>query len=170
MTLAVEEITPRVDEICSHYPEAESSLIEVLHDVSSEFHYLPPDALKRVSENLGVPIAKVYAVATFYKGFSLVPRGEKVIRVCKGTTCHVRGADRNIDEIKRILGISPGETTDDLRFTLEVVNCVGTCAMAPVIVVNDKYYGNAGAATVREILGVEPGQAVSSEADEGGDA
>ena len=169
MTLTLEEVTPRVDEICSRYPKAESSLIEILHDVSSEFHYLPPDALRRVSANLGVPIAKVYAVATFYKGFSLKPRGEKVIRVCKGTACHMRGADRNIDEIRALLGIGPGETTEDLKFTLEVVNCVGACAMAPLVLVNDKYYRNAGAATIREIVGAGSTGEVPSEEDEGGD-
>ena len=159
------KVISKVDEICAAYPGKESSLIEVLHDISSEYNFLPADALKRVSDNLGVPIAKVYAVATFYKGFSLKPRGKKIIRVCKGTACHVRGGDRNIEELERLIGLHPGETSDDLEYTLEIVNCVGACAMAPVVVVNEKYYRNAGPSDMRVITG----QAESGETDEGGD-
>jgi NADH-quinone oxidoreductase subunit E len=165
MTVAEETVIPKVDEICGRYSTKESSLIEVLHDISAEYNYLPADALRRVSGNLGLPIARVYAVATFYKGFSLKPRGKKIIRVCKGTACHVRGADRNIEEIQRLLGISPGETTADLEYTLEVVNCVGACAMAPVVVVNEKYYRNATQSDIRRITGAESGE----DEDEGGD-
>ncbi len=153
MTVTMESAIAVVDEICANHPPKESSLIEILHDISGEFNYLPADALKRVSENLDVPIAKVYGVATFYKGFSLKPRGKKIIRVCKGTACHVRGADSNIEELERLLGIKPGETTDDLEYTLEVVNCVGACAMAPVVVVNDKYIRNASPSDMREFVG-----------------
>ncbi len=169
MTITRESVVARVDDISAKYPPIESSLIEILHDVSIEYNYLPGDALKRVSENLGIPIAKVYAVATFYKGFSLEPRGKKIIKVCKGTACHVRGGDRNIDEIKRLLGIGPRETTEDMKFTLEVVNCVGTCAMAPVIVVKDKYYGNATPSTIQEIIGSDSMETDTGEALEGGD-
>jgi NADH-quinone oxidoreductase subunit E len=165
MTVTAVDIGAGVDRVCEKYPHEESSLIEVLHDISSEFHYLPAEALKRTSEVLGVPLAKVFAVATFYKGFSLKPRGEKVIRVCKGTACHVRGGDRNLDEFKRMIGIDPGETTEDMRFTLEVVNCVGACAMAPVVVVNEKYYRNASPNTVKAIV---TGKEIE-ESDEGGD-
>lgn len=152
MSLKPEEVIKKTRDIVARYPARESSLIEVLHDISSEFNYLPAEALKETSTGLGVPLAKVYAVATFYKGFSLEPRGRHIIRVCKGTTCHVRGTDRNIDEFKRCAGLEPGKTTEDLSFTLEIVNCVGACAMAPVIVVDGKYYGDAGPETVHEIL------------------
>ncbi len=165
MTVAVEGIDAKVTEICANYPGNGSSLIEVLHDISSEYNYLPADAIRRTSENLGVPLSKVYAVATFYKGFSLEPKGKNIIRVCKGTACHVRGADRNIEEIERLLGIGPGETTEDLKYTLEVVNCVGTCAMAPVVVVDDDYYANASPITIQEIVSGRP----SAQGDEGGD-
>lgn len=165
MTLTIEDIASRVDSICSNYAAKEASLIEVLHDISSEFRYLPADALIFTSEILGVPISKVYAVATFYKGFSLEPRGKQVIRVCKGTACHVRGADRNLDEVKRLIGIGAGETSEDMEFTLEVVNCVGACAMAPVVVVNDKYYRNATPDIMKAIV---TGEEVV-ESDEGGD-
>ncbi|HEX9744632.1 MAG TPA: NAD(P)H-dependent oxidoreductase subunit E [bacterium] len=152
MTITAEDIRPKVDEICGRYPSEEASLIEVLHDISEEFRWLPGDALKRASENLEIPIARVYAVATFYKGFSLTPRGEKVVKVCKGTACHVRGADRCIEEFERLLEIEMGETTEDMKYTIEIVNCVGACAAAPVIVVNDKYYKNSSAHTVHDIL------------------
>jgi NADH-quinone oxidoreductase subunit E len=165
MTIAVDSVTSKVDEICANFPAEESSLIEVLHDISKEYNYLPADALRRVSGKLGVPISKVYAVATFYAGFSLKPRGKKIIRVCKGTACHVRGADRNLEELERLLAIHPGETTSDLEYTLEVVNCVGACAMSPVVVVNKKYYRNASPTDMRVITGAEAGVI----SDEGGD-
>lgn len=167
MTLTRASVISTVDQICSNYPAKESSLIEILHDISAEFRYLPADALRRVSENLGVPISRIYGVATFYKGFSLKPRGKKLIRVCEGTACHVRGADRNIDEIERLLGIHPGETSSDLEYTLEVVSCVGACAMAPVVVVNDKYYRNASPSDMRRIAGM--GGDADEDKDEGGD-
>jgi len=168
MKVDSETIEAKTREICAAYPPRESSLIEVLHDINSEYNYLPAEALKIASEYLGVPLAKVYAVATFYKGFSLKPRGKHIIRVCKGTACHVRGADRNIDEIKRCIGLEPGQTTEDLKYTLEIVNCVGACAMAPVIVVNNKYYRNSTPETVHEILGITTASA-SSDTSEGGD-
>jgi NADH-quinone oxidoreductase subunit E len=166
MTIAVESVINKVDEICATYPMEESSLIEVLHDISIEFNFLPADALNRVSENLGVPISKVYGVATFYAGFSLEPRGKKIIRVCKGTACHVRGGDRNIEELERLLGIKQGETTSDLEYTLEIVNCVGACAMAPVVVVNKEYIRNASPNDMRKITGAS----YIEDEDEGGDA
>jgi len=168
MTITADSVIAKVNEICAGYQAKESSLIEVLHDISAEYNFLPADALRRVSENLDVPIAKVYGVATFYKGFSLKPRGKKIIRVCKGTACHVRGGDRNIDELERLLGIKPGETTDDLEYTLEIVNCVGACAMAPVVVVNKEYIRNAGPSDMRRVTG--GGDAIVDEEDEGGDA
>ena len=148
-----QDISAKMDEICSRYPKAESSLIEILHDISHECHWLPPETLKYASDYLGVPISKVYAAATFYKGFSVTPKGENIVRVCKGTACHVRGADRCVEEFRRLLNIEMGETTEDMKYTVEVVNCVGACAAAPVIVVNDKYYKGASAFTVHEILG-----------------
>jgi NADH-quinone oxidoreductase subunit E len=169
MTIALQDITSKTKEICERYPLKESSLIEVLHDITSEFNYLPEDAIKETSACLGVPLAKVYAVATFYKGFSLEPRGKYVIKVCKGTACHVRGADRSIDEFKRCLDLEPGETSEDMKYTLEVVNCVGACAMAPVIVVNNKYYRNTTAETVHEILGISKPVMADADSGEGGD-
>jgi NADH-quinone oxidoreductase subunit E len=167
MTIVVDEVVSKTKDICSEYPAQESSLIEILHDITTEFNYLPEDSLREVSRCLGVPIARVYAVATFYKGFSLEPRGMYVIKVCTGTACHVRGADRNIDEIKRCIDLEPGQTSEDMKYTIDVVNCVGACAMAPVIIVNKKYYRNSSAETVHEILGMA--SAKPAESDQGGD-
>jgi NADH-quinone oxidoreductase subunit E len=172
MSIAKKDIVAKTIEICSGYPADESSLIEVLHDISGEYNYLPEDAIKQISKSLGVPLARVYAVATFYKTFSLVPRGKFIIKVCTGTACHVRGADRNLDEIHRCVGLEPGHTTDDFQFTLEVVNCVGACAMAPVILVNRKYYRNASAETVHEFLSgrpVCPRPSDDGDSDQGGE-
>jgi NADH-quinone oxidoreductase subunit E len=116
-------------------------LIAVLQDIQREFHYLPKEALYETSAELGVPLSKVYSVATFYNAFSLKPRGENIIRICQGTACHIKGADLLLDQLEAGLGITAGETSEDMKYTIEVVNCVGACAMAPVMIVNDKYHG-----------------------------
>ena len=123
----------------SGHPEL---LIAVLQDIQREFRYLPREALTEVAVALGVPLSKVYGVATFYNAFSLTPKGEKIVRVCQGTACHIKGADLIQEHLETGLGIKPGETSEDLKYSLEVVNCLGVCAMAPVVVVNDKMHGN----------------------------
>jgi NADH-quinone oxidoreductase subunit E len=130
-------------------PEA---LIEVLQDVQREYRYLPRAALDRVAEALGVPLSKVYAAATFYAAFSLTPKGENTVRLCKGTACHVRGAETLEEEIAAAVGIGAGETSADLKFTFETVNCLGACAMAPVVVLNGVYHGNVRPGTVEKLL------------------
>jgi NADH-quinone oxidoreductase subunit E len=132
----------QVKQIINRSPQHPGSLIAVLQDIQREFHYLPREALSETSAALGVPLSKVYSAATFYNAFSLIPRGEKIIRVCQGTACHIKGADLVLDQLESNLGIKPGENTPDLKYTIEVVNCVGACAMAPVMIVNDKYHGN----------------------------
>ncbi len=116
-------------------------LIMILQDIQQEFHYLPKESIRHVADYLGMPQSTVYSAATFYKSFSLIPRGENIIKVCKGTACHIKGADLIIDQLDSGLGIKPGQTTKDMKYTIEVVNCVGACAMAPVMIVNDKYFG-----------------------------
>ncbi|MCP2598368.1 NAD(P)H-dependent oxidoreductase subunit E [Candidatus Aminicenantes bacterium AC-335-L06] len=113
----------------------------MLQDVNEEFRYLPEDILKFISIKFGIPLSEIYNMATFYKAFSLKPRGKHVISVCLGTACHVRGAPRILEEIKRILNIKEGETTEDRLFTLETVNCLGACALGPIVVVDNKYHG-----------------------------
>ncbi len=149
---------PHVDtaplaEILSRYPAAEPSLIQVLQDVHRAYNYLPCEVLAKVAEALDVPLAKVFSVGTFYKAFSLSPQGRTIIRVCTGTACHIRGASRLIEEMERELHVKPGETTEDMGFTLKTVNCVGACAMAPVVIVGEKYHGGAEPAKVKKYLG-----------------
>ena len=108
---------------------------------------------EKVAEALDVPLAKVFSVSTFYKAFSLVPQGDTVIRVCMGTACHIRGAGQLVEELSRQLEIAPNETTEDLKFTIKTVNCVGACAMAPVLIVGEKYHGSAKPARVAKYLG-----------------
>ncbi len=116
-------------------------LVEALQDVQEAFGYISEDAMKAISQQLGVPVMEVYRAAHFYKAFSLEPRGRHVLTVCMGTACHVRGASRMIDEVEGQLGIQPGETTDDKMFSLECVNCLGACALGPVVVLDGRYHG-----------------------------
>jgi NADH-quinone oxidoreductase subunit E len=133
----------KTEEILEHYPHEEPSLIQVLQDVHRAYNYLPCDVLVRVAEVLDVPLAKVFSVSTFYKAFSLEPQGDTIIKVCMGTACHIRGAGQLVEELERQLGVGADETTDDLKFTVKTVNCVGACAMAPVMIVGDRYWGGA---------------------------
>jgi NADH-quinone oxidoreductase subunit E len=142
----------KADEIIDRYPRVEPSLIQVLQDVHRAYNYLPCDVLERVAEALEVPLAKVFSVSTFYKAFSLTPQGDTVIRVCMGTACHIRGAGQLVEELDRQLGIGPDETSEDLKFTVKTVNCVGACAMAPVMIVGEKYWGNAKPVRVPKYL------------------
>jgi len=117
-------------------------LIEVLQDVQDLCGYLPRESMITVSEQLGVPLIEVYRVASFYKAFTLAPRGKHLLTVCMGTACHVRGAARLVDQARGQLGVEPGATTDDGLFTLECVNCLGACALGPVAVLDGIYYQN----------------------------
>ena len=132
----------KLDKIFNNNPQSPGSLITVLQDIQREFRYLPREALEKTAEILNVPLSKVYSASTFYAVFSLRPRGEKIVRVCKGTACHIKGADIILEQLESGLGIKAGETTKDLKYTIELVNCVGACALAPVMLVNEKYHGN----------------------------
>lgn len=118
-----------------------NSLIPVLQDIQSYYNYLPEEIFDEVSRKMNIPLIDVYGVATFYKSFSLTPKGKHIITVCLGTACHVRGGQRIAERIARELEIEPGETTPDMNFTLETVNCLGACALGPVVVVNGEYHG-----------------------------
>jgi len=126
-----------VDSIIDHYDASSSSLIAILQDINQEHGYLPENVLKYVSSRLDVPVSQTYHVVTFYTAFSLVPRGRHTIKVCMGTACKVNGADRLLERIQDELDIGHGETTEDQRFSLDVVRCVGCCSLSPVIVVDD---------------------------------
>jgi NADH:ubiquinone oxidoreductase subunit E len=149
--MAPEVDLKQTEAILQRYPQEPQHLISVLQDVQLEYRYLPQPALEQVSARLGVPLAKVYGVATFYKAFSLTPRGETVLRVCTGTACHIRGAPLILNELENRLEIKPGETTEDLAFSLEAVNCVGACALAPVVMANNKAHGNLSVTRVRKL-------------------
>jgi NADH-quinone oxidoreductase subunit E len=127
-------------------------LISILQDIQAEERYLPEEALRMVSSYLGIPLIQIYGVATFFKAFSLEPRGEHTASVCMGTACHVRGAPAVLDELKRQLGIEPGQTTKDMSYTLETVNCVGACALGPVVVIDDKYQAEMRPGKVKRLL------------------
>jgi NADH:ubiquinone oxidoreductase subunit E len=128
------------------------ALIAILQDIQDEYGYLPPVALQTVSEGLGCSLVDVYGVATFYRGFSLKPRGKHTISVCAGTACHVRNGPLVVEEFERQLGIQRGGTTADGMFTLETVNCLGACALGPIVKVDEQYFSNVGTAKVRVIL------------------
>ena len=142
----------KVDTIVDEYGCNRDSLISILQDVQSEYRYLPEDVLRQVARRLELPLIQVYGVATFFKAFSLKPRGEHMVRVCLGTACHVRGAPAVLDEVKRRLGVEPGETTKDMQFTLETVNCLGACALGPLLVMDDKYQGQMSPGKIRKVL------------------
>lgn len=141
-----------VDKVCEHHNNKPEQLIGILQDVQKEYNYLPREVIERVAEKLDIPESRVYAVATFFKAFSLKPRGKHHVCVCMGTACHVRGAGRVLEEFERELGIKQGENTKDMQFTLETVNCVGACALGPVAVVDGKYHGKIPLDKVKNIL------------------
>lgn len=138
--------------IVDKYNGDKSFLVPVLQDVQKELNYLPKEALDLVSQMLSVPISQIFEVATFYKAFSLDPRGKYQIALCMGTACHVRGAPLIADHIERELKIKPGETTEDLNYTFEQVNCLGACALGPVMVVNEEYHGQMTIAKTTRLL------------------
>jgi NADH-quinone oxidoreductase subunit E len=138
--------------IAASHGDHPSSLIHVLQDIQEEFDYLPREALRAVAERLELPLAEVLRVATFYAAFSLEPRGEHLITVCVGTACHVRGARAVLERLESVLSVAAGGTTADGRFTLETVNCLGACALGPLIAIDGKYYGNMTPARVADVL------------------
>jgi NADH-quinone oxidoreductase subunit E len=141
-----------LDEIIDQHGLDRRALIPSLLAIQDKYHYLPAEALIRVAERMSIPAIQVHQVAEFYKAFSLEERGRHIITVCLGTACHVKGGNRMVDHVSRILDVKPGETTKDMLFTLEAVNCLGTCAIAPVMTVDGKYYGNLAASKVEGIL------------------
>jgi len=139
--------------IYKKYPKNEASnMIAMLQDVQEIHGYLPEDDIIRVGKHLNVPTSRVYGVATFYNQFRLTPLGKHVIRVCRGTACHVKGSLDILQTLEAELGISAGETTKDLQFTIETVACIGACSIAPVIVIDDKYYGGLTGKSVYKLI------------------
>lgn len=143
---------PEVKSILGRYQRDPGMLVSILQDVQAEYNYLPKEALVQVSQGLDIPLSQVYSVASFFKAFSLKPRGRHLINVCLGTACHVRGVVRVLDEIERRLGLKSGETTKDLKYTLETVNCVGACALGPIVVIDGNYSGQMTGSKVKPLL------------------
>jgi NADH-quinone oxidoreductase subunit E len=142
----------RVDQIVDKHNAEASSLIQVLLDIQSEHSWLPKEALERVAERLQVPMTRIQHIATFYKAFSLVPKGRHQVHICMGTACHVRGAPRVLDKVEEMTGIKPGETDLELKFSLEIVNCLGCCALGPVMEIDGKTYGKMSPAQTSDVL------------------
>jgi NADH-quinone oxidoreductase subunit E len=141
----------RLNEILSSYQGRKEELIPILQQVQQAFGYLPEPIMKKIAKFLRLPESTVFGVGTFYAQFKLVPSGRNIIRVCRGTACHVRGGAGILREVEKRLGIKPGETTPDLEYSLETVACFGACALAPVMVVNNKVHGRMTKTKVKEI-------------------
>lgn len=136
------EVKKTLDEIVLKYEIKTESLMPILQDIQDAFRYLPEECLKEVAIKLEIPLNRVFSMATFYNAFSLEPKGKYIIQVCMGTACHVRGAPGILVELERILNIKRGETTKNMKFSLETVNCVGACALGPVMIINREYHGH----------------------------
>ncbi|MGD2179268.1 MAG: NADH-quinone oxidoreductase subunit NuoE [Anaerolineae bacterium] len=141
-----------IEGILHQHGRERSAIIAILQDLQEEVNYLPEGALRYVAERLDVPVSKVYSLATFYRAFSLKPRGRHLIHVCTGTACHVRGAVKVLDTLEREIGIRAGETDEQMEFTLDTVNCLGACALGPVVVLDGEYYGEMNPAKVSRLL------------------
>ena len=148
----LKELREEVKKILKSYQHDQGMLVAILQDIQANYKYLSKEALKQVSQGLDIPQSQVYSVATFFKAFSLQPRGRHLINVCLGTACHVRGAGRVLDRLEMELGIKNGETTRDRRYTLESVNCVGACALGPIVVIDGEYAGEMTAEKVKPLL------------------
>lgn len=141
-----------IDRILEKYDYEQSSIIGMLQDLQEKEHYLPQKDLEYVSERLSMPLTRIYRIATFYNAFSLTPRGRYLINVCMGTACHVRGAASVLDRLKMDLGIDVGEMTKDRLFSLETVNCLGSCALGPIVVIGGEYHGQMTPAKVESTI------------------
>ena len=141
-----------VDAIIDRHEAEPSSLIQILLDIQADQRWLPQEALERVSDRLSVSMTRIMHIATFYKAFSLVPKGRHEIHVCMGTACHVRGAGRLLDTAEDLMGIKPGETDEEMKFSLETVNCLGCCALGPVVQIDGKAHGKMATSKMADVL------------------
>ena len=142
----------RVEELLQEFRGKKGVMVPVLQKIQADFGYLPRPAMEYVAKRLHIPASKVFGVATFYAQFHLQPRGRNIVRVCRGTACHVRGVSKVAEKMQEILGIGVGETTEDMNFTYEEVACIGACGLAPVMTINDKTYGKLTTEKLKAIL------------------
>jgi len=138
--------------VIQSYPEEKRYILAMMQDLQRQCNYLPREALEQISRHVDVPFAKIYSMATFYKAFSLVPKGKYAIKICDGTACHIKSSAVLIDQIFNTLGIKPGETGEDGLFSLETVNCIGACAIAPVVVINGKVHSKVSSSGIVDII------------------
>ena len=138
--------------IFNTYPKDRMYALAMMQDMQRQFNYVPHEGLTELAKYIDCPLAKLYGMATFYKALSLEPKGKHIIKVCDGTACHIRGSVNLISSICRILNVEPDKTTEDGEFSLELVNCVGACALAPVMIIDEKYYGNVKSESLPEIF------------------
>ena len=142
----------KVGKIIDKYQDKRTALISILHDIQDRYNFLPEEALKKVASRLRMDLNEIYAVATFYKSFSLIPKGRHSITLCLGTACHVRGGPKILRELKKQLSVEPGQTTKDKQFSFNVVNCLGVCAIGPVMFVDGKFYGEMNPVKAKRII------------------
>ena len=135
----LESNAAKVEKLIESYVDKKEQLISLLQDVQAEFNYIPQDVIVRISQKLEMPLSQVFSVATFFQAFSLKPRGRHTITVCLGTACHIKGGQKLVDKMERDYDLKPGESTEDMRFSLETANCLGCCALGPVVVIDGKY-------------------------------
>lgn len=147
-----QEDVAKIKEICASFNNDPQELINVLHKCQENFGYLPAEVQEVVSDELTVPVAKIYGVVTFYSFFTMTPKGKYPISICMGTACYVRGAEKVLDEFKKELGLQVGQTTNDGKFSLSSLRCVGACGLAPVVLIGDKTYGRVAPDDVKDIL------------------
>jgi NADH:ubiquinone oxidoreductase subunit E len=152
-TMTKEDVQDKLQEIFSQYKGERHELIPILQETQDAFRYLPAAAIHEIARFLQISEATIFGVSTFYAQFKLTPLGKKIVRVCRGTACHVRGASKVLAEVEKQLGIKAGETTDDLEYTLETVACIGACALAPTMTIDNETYGKMTTKKVAEVLG-----------------
>jgi NADH-quinone oxidoreductase subunit E len=152
------DVQEKLKDVFSHYQGEKHELIPILQETQGKFRYLPAAAMQEISRFLHVPEATIFGVSTFYAQFKLTPLGKKVVRVCRGTACHVRGSAKVLAEMEKRLGIKAGETTDDMEYTLETVACIGACALAPTMTIDNETYGKMTTKKVAEVLGDRSGE------------
>ena len=151
-SLTKAEVQDKLKEVFSHYQGEKQELIPILQETQERFRYLPAEAMREIGRFLRIPESTIYGVCTFYAQFKLTPLGRKIVKICRGTACHVRGGAKILEEAEKLLGIKAGETTDDLEYTLESIACFGSCALAPVMVIDDVVHGRVTTNKVKSII------------------
>jgi NADH-quinone oxidoreductase subunit E len=151
-SLKLTKVSPTVSRVIRNYQRDKNMLIQILLDLQSMLGWLPQEVLTEVSEQLKVPITQVYQIASYYKAFSLMPKGRHIVKVCMGTACQVRGSPQLLNIISAMLNLKPCATSEDMRFTLETVNCLGCCAMGPVVVVDESYHTKPSPSDLRKLF------------------